>query len=406
MALLNPSSAKSPLKLRLNRDLTRAVKRGHPWVFADALRALPTAAPGTPAILLDNKKGREIARGYYDPDSPLAFRVCTPEAGVRLDDNWAEAQMMQAINLRRSIFDAQTTGFRLFNGEGDGLPGLVCDVYGDTAVIKLDGEGPSGFYDAPGIARRVADALSLKAVYQRQERRRQQDQSGEKGRALVGKTPAAPVEFLENGLRFTADVVNGQKTGFFLDQRDNRQQIGQFSQSRRVLNVFGYTGGFSIYAGAGHADHVTTVDLAAPAIEVARQHWQLNNLPPDQHTAVTDDAFAFLEQAARKKRTWDLVILDPPSFAPSKSLVKKGLASYRKMIAAGAQVTTPGELLAVASCSSHITLEAFLAVCEEGISEARRRGVALSIHGQPADHPAPLVLPEFRYLKFALFRLV
>ena len=407
MALIRKlDSGKPPLKLRLARNLTRAVKRGHPWVFADALRSLPAAPAGAQAVLLDNKKGREIARGFYDPHSALAFRVCRVEQGQALDELWAKAQMRRALKLRRSLFDEQTTGFRLFNGEGDGLPGLVCDVYGDAAVIRLDGEGANGFWDAQGIAEWTADALSLRCVLQRMERRRQgKRRSAALERVLVGVAPHKPVPFVENGVRFKVDISRGQKTGFFLDQRDNRQLIKTFAAGKRVLNVFGYTGGFSVYAGLGGAKHVTTVDLAKPAIEMANFHWQLNKLPPAGHKAVTADAFEFLAASLGRKRTWELVILDPPSFAPSKDTVVKGASAYKNLAAAGVKVTAPDGLLALASCSSHIGLEMFLNACEEGISLGRRRGTVLGIYGQPADHPSPLPLPEFRYLKFVLLKI-
>lgn len=140
MALIT-SARHPPITLRLARDLARAIKRGHPWVFADALRHRPSALPGSPAILLDNKKGRELAWGFYDCQSPLAFRVCSVEPAEPLDDVWAEKRMVRALALRQMLFDGQTTGFRLFNGEGDGLPGLICDLYGETAVLQLDGPG-------------------------------------------------------------------------------------------------------------------------------------------------------------------------------------------------------------------------------------------------------------------------
>ena len=144
-------SAAGPVTLRLNRDLARTIKRGHPWVYADALRDLPRAAAGVPAVLLDNRKGEPIAVGFYDPASPLAFRVCDTDGRTKLDERWAEARLRDALALRKSLFDPTTTGYRLLNGEGDSTPGLVVDIYGDTAVLKLDGAGPIGFWDAPGI---------------------------------------------------------------------------------------------------------------------------------------------------------------------------------------------------------------------------------------------------------------
>jgi 23S rRNA (cytosine1962-C5)-methyltransferase len=391
----------APVKLRLARDLTRAVKRGNPWIFADALRERPPARPGAVAVLLDNKKGRELAYGFYDPHSPLAFRACAVDPAQPPDDAWAAARFDRALALRRRLFNpTYTTGFRLFNGEGDGLPGLVCDVYGDTAVLQLDGAGPTGFWNAAGIARRLAQKLPVTRVYLRAQAR-----TNSPGQALVGLLPELPAAFLENGLHFSADVVNGQKTGFFLDQRDNRRLMGELAAGSRVLNLFGYTGGFSVYAGQGGAQHVTTVDLAAPALEAAHAHWQLNHLAPGGHHAVQADAFQFLEQAARQKEAWEMVVVDPPSFAPNKQSVPKAVTAYRGLIAAAAGVTTPNGLLAAASCSSHIRADAFLQLCEEAVSQARRRATLLGLFDQPPDHPTPLALPEFRYLKFVLMQV-
>ena len=392
-------SQAAPLTLRLNRDLSRTIKRGHPWVYADALRDLPRAPAGTPAVLLDNRKGQSVAMGFYDPESPLAFRVCDTDGQAKLDHRWAEFRLRDAVALRQSLFDPKTTGYRLLNGEGDSTPGLVVDVYGDTAVLKLDGAGPIGFWDATGIAEWIAESLGIKCVFERRKER------GREGRVLFGDEPVQPVSFLENGLHFTADVVRGQKTGFFLDQRDNRQLIRHLSRGRTVLNVFAYTGGFSVAAGVGGATHVTTVDLAQPAIEASRDHWLQNNLPDSNHEAIATDAFEFLANAASRRQRWDITIVDPPSFAPNQESVAKASSAYQSLIAGGARVTPRRSLLAAASCSSHIDLPLFLKLCEEGASEARRRGTVLAIQGQPPDHPTPLALPEFRYLKFVLLRI-
>jgi len=389
----------SPVVLRLNRDLARTIKRGHPWVYADALRELPRVQSGSSAVLLDNKKGQPVAVGFYDPASPLAFRVCDTNGETKLDERWAERRLRDALALRRGLFDATTTGYRLFNGEGDGVPGLVVDVYGDAAVLKLDGAGPCGFWDAPGIAAWLAEELTLTSVYERRKER------GSEGRTLVGSTPTDPVSFLEHGLKFTADVVRGQKTGFFLDQRENRHLVRQLARGRSLLNLFAYTGGFSVAAGCGGATQVTTVDLAKPAMDAAVEHWRLNELAESIHEPIATDAFEFLSEAARSRRRWEIVVIDPPSFAPNEESVSKAKAAYQTLIAGGARVTARGGLLAAASCSSHIDLPMFLGLCEEGVSEARRRATVLGLHGQPADHPTPLVLPEFRYLKFVLMRV-
>jgi 23S rRNA (cytosine1962-C5)-methyltransferase len=412
MPLLRPQPG-PPLSLTLSRDLVRTLKRGNPWVFADALRESPgelrAVPPGSHALLHDTR-GKPLALGMYDPGPTLCFRACTvvgegaaggggkDPAPRPLDDAWALARLEPALALRRIWLGEDTTGWRLVNGEGDGLPGLVLDVYADTAVIRLDGDGPAGFYDARGIARWAADALGLRAVVERTR--------GEEGAsALVGAAPAEPVPFLENGAWFTADLARGQKTGFFLDQRENRALVRRLAAGRRALNLFGYTGGFSVAAGLGGAAHVTTVDLAAPAVQAAGEHWSMNGLPHAAHEGVVADAFDYLDRSARAGRAWDLVIADPPSFAPNKAALPKALAAYRRLVAAAAGVTAPGALLAAASCSSHVDAPTFLTLCEEGIGTARRRATVVAVHGQPMDHPTPLALPEFRYLKFVLLRV-
>lgn len=393
------SVSRDPVILRMSRDLVRTVKRGHPWVYAEGLRSLPPAPSGSWAILQDNKQGREVARGYYDPQCPIAFRACELDEKP-LNDDWARRRIDRAIQWRKRSLSADTTGFRLLHGEGDSVPGLVVDIYGQYAVMQLDGAGPSGFWNASGIAAYLAEVLSLSGVWLRARDR------GAAGSLLQGALPQGSIaSFLEHGIQWTADIVKGQKTGFFLDQRENRQLIRGIATGQRVLNLFAYTGGFSVAAGLGGAKHVTSVDLAKPATALAQTHWELNGLPPAQHSGFAEDVFDFLEAAQTRREMWDIVICDPPSFAPSESSVPQAVAAYRKLIAASARATMRGGLLATASCSSHIPESTFLEINEEAVSEARRRATVLSITGQPSDHPAPLVCPEFRYLKFVLMRV-
>lgn len=387
-----------PVVLRLARDLTRTIKRGHPWVYAEALRDLPPAAAGTSAVLLDQRRGTAIARGYYDPASPIPLRICEPNDEL-LTQRWALQRFRLAQSTRASLIDPQTTGYRLLNGEGDGVPGLVVDRYDRVAVVKLDGPAPSGFWSPEGVAEWLIAEAGIETVVLRPRQR------GQAGEVIHGQLDSPVVPFLEYGIQFTADVLQGQKTGFFLDQRENRQTIRRLAMGRRVLNVFSYTGGFSVAAGVGGASAVVSVDLADPAIAAAREHWVLNGLPEEAHRGVTEDAFAFFEAAHAARERWDLVILDPPSFAPSSASVPAAKAAYQRLFAEGARATARQGWLALSSCSSHIDEPLFLEIIEEALSEARRRGQVVRIDGQPADHPWPLALPEYRYLKFALLRL-
>jgi 23S rRNA (cytosine1962-C5)-methyltransferase len=387
------------VRLKLVRDRTRTLKQGYPWIYRDWLSDLPPAPVGSRALVRD-KDGSLLAFGMYDPTGPLAVRVCAVER-EKLDDDLIRSKLQAAFDLRRMLFAGKRTdGFRLLNGEGDGLPGLTCDLYAGHAVLKLDGDAPAGFWDVDAVADWLAEHAGAGDVYLKFR-----SDAKTRGRSVRGPAPAAAVEFRENGLRFLANLVDGQKTGFFLDQRDNRVRVGELAKGRSVLNLFAYTGGFSVYAGAGGATSVTTVDLAKPAVEDARRNWLLNGLPDDRHEAVAADAFEFLEEAKATKRTWDLVVVDPPSFAPAARHVEKAVASYQTLFAAALRVLAPGGIVALSSCSSHVTAEMFFELTEAAVSKARRRAVVLGVYGQPADHPFPLACRELQYLKFLLLQV-
>jgi len=399
MKLINDTK---PIKVQLSRNLVKIIKQGHAWVYADALRQIPEVEPGTPAILLDNRGGREIAKGYLDPAGPIALRICTTNPGIPLNGRWAQMTMQQAIHQRKLLFSplAITNAYRLFNGEGDGLPGLVCDIYDHSAVIVTDGTAPDRFWQVDQIAHFLQETLDITQVFYK-SRSEHKNQSI----PILGGSSEPLVFFKENNFTFTANLIEGQKTGFFLDQRENRAVIQPFSSGKTILNVFGYTGGFSVYAGKCGAEHVTTLDLAAPALIAASNHWEYNHLPAERHTTINSDAFKFLSQAAQAQEHWDMVILDPPSFAPSEASVPQAESAYTRLISLGAHVTSPKGILAAASCSSHIPQQDFLKLIEKGLSASRRSGTILGVYGQPSDHPAPLVMPELRYLKFVLLQL-
>lgn len=387
-----------PVYIRLRKDLARSIKRGHAWLYSDAVQTQP-APSGSVAVLLDRVGENRIASGIYDPDHPIPLRICRTHPPLQLDDSWLEQQLTRAQTLRTELFSPDTTGYRLIAGEGDGLPGLIVDIYSDTAVLKLDGGAPSGFYQPEGIANWLCRSLAIKNVIQRLRTRESEP------KILAGAAPKANIEFLENGLKFGADVLLGQKTGFFLDQRDNRAQIRNLSANKSVLNLFSFNGGFSVAAGVGGATQVTSVDIARPAIESANENWQANELPAASHQGIAIDCFQFLEDAINEKQRWDIVICDPPSFAPNEKSKARALQAYTKLAHMSAKVTQKNGLLALASCSSHVNRQAFSESCQEGLGRARRKARLLADNGLPADHPTPFAMPELRYLKFLLLNL-
>ena len=386
-----------PVRLKLVRDRTRMLKQGWPWVYRDWLAETPDAAAGRRVVLHD-KDNAIVGFGMYDPAGPIAVRVIA--AGERLNDELIRTRLDAALALRESLFDERTTGYRLIAGEGDGLPGLTCDRYADHAVLKLDGDAPAGFWNVDAIADWLGERLGIAKVFLKYR-----SDAPTRGRAVRGDVPDAPVQFLENGVTFQADLVQGQKTGFFFDQRENRARIGDLARGRTVLNLFAYTGGFSVYAGVGGASDVTSVDLAKPAMEEADRNWALNDLPASQHRAIAADAFEFLDTSRAEKKTRELIVVDPPSFAPAERHVTKATASYQKLFSAALSVLALGGTIALSSCSSHISQAMFFEICEAAVSKSRRQATVLGVHGQPADHPFPLVCRELQYLKFVLLRV-
>jgi 23S rRNA (cytosine1962-C5)-methyltransferase len=392
------ADAQTPVRLNLIRDRTRTLKQGYPWIYRDWLEDLPRASAGSRAMVRD-KDGSLLAFGIYDPTGPLAVRVCALDREM-LDDALVLSRLESARSLRETLFDNRTNGFRLLNGEGDGLPGLTCDLYAKHAVLKLDGDAPAAFWNVDAVADWLCERLAVSDVFLKFR-----SHATSRGRAVRGAVPTEPVRFLENGRHFQADLVQGQKTGFFFDQRDNRARIGELAKGRSVLNLFAYTGGFSVYAGSSGATEVTSVDLAKPAMEEAERNWRLNGLADARHHTSASDVFAFLEGARAAKRSWDLVIVDPPSFAPAERHVKKALASYQALSIAALQVLAPGGIVAFSSCSSHVSQQMFVEVTELATSKARRRATVLGVYGQPADHPFPLVCRELQYLKFLMLQV-
>jgi 23S rRNA (cytosine1962-C5)-methyltransferase len=386
-----------PIKLTIRPDRIRDLKRGHPWVYGNSLTTLPEAKPGSFAIVRDSA-GKILAKGMYDPSCPIAFRVCALEE--ELNDALIARRIEVAIHKRTAILNQQTSGCRLIYGEGDYLPGLICDQFSQTGVIQTDGDGPAQFWQLESIAKLIAKTAGLKSVYLK-------PRSGSQtlGRALVGSVPTEPVHFNEHGALFETDVVNGQKTGFFLDQRENRLLIKSLAKDRNVLNLFAYTGGFSVAAGLGGATSVVSVDIAKPAIATAERNWQLNQLASEQHQGVATNVFDYLSSALDNKKLFELIIVDPPSFVTSKAALEKGRGAYVSIFSQSASLVSQGGLLALSSCSSQVSAEVFLEICSDVISKARRRATVLHISGQPSDHPFPLACEELRYLKFILFEL-
>lgn len=401
--------SRAPRRWRLIKPLRDRICAGHPWIYDRALAPPKDLAAGDLATVVDDDG--PIAIVLADPASPLRARVLDLLPDAVIDAAWVRGRTEAAAARRvRDPLLVGCTGLRLVHGEADACPGLVIDLYADTAVVVFDGPAATAFWRPrlPDVFAGLERAgIEIAHVWLRGERR---DRSA--GEALRGDAPAEIV-ITEDEARFAVDVRAGQKTGFFLDQRDNRRLIRRHAAGQSVLNVFSYTGGFSLHAALGGATHVTSVDIAAPAIAGLHRNLVLSGLPADGHEGVATEAFDFFARSAQRGRRWDLVIVDPPSFAPSEKARPAALAAYRKLVVAALAVVETSGRLALASCSSHIT-EADLLELVAGINATRAAPTRAAptgtaplrlrlAGGAGTDHPVLPAFPEGRYLKFLFF---
>ena len=387
-------------RLKLIRDLGKHIKRGNPWIFSDAVEKLKIPE-GSYAILMSHKN-EVLGHGFYSPSINLAFRVLTV-GDKKLNDAEVVARMARAIQNKKHLLSIENKCFRILNGEGDELPGVVADYYAGVVVLKLDGTAAEAFWVKEQIANYFMEQnqIPVKCVYFKRKNKEE-----EKGMILAGECENLnEVEFLEHGVKFRTNIIDAAKTGFFLDQRENRNFIRSVSKDKTLLNLFGYTGGFSVYAGLGGASQVTTVDIAPHAIKASELNWEINLLPSEKHTGICTDAFEFVLEAQRDKKLWDIVITDPPSFAPNQKAVVSAKDAYTKIFADSLRLVKDQGYFVASSCSGHITFDQFLETVQEALSQSKRRGKVLLVKGQPEDHPFPLALPEMRYLKFVYLQV-
>jgi 23S rRNA (cytosine1962-C5)-methyltransferase len=392
------------VRLELQRGLGRHLRAGHPWVFRKAVERLPKIPPGSVVDLTEG--GKFVARGYFDPLSPIAVRVLTRDAREVIDGEFFRRRVRSAWELRERLLDrTDTDSFRLVHGESDGLPGVVADLYAGTVVLKLYS---AGLTPARGLLVEALRTLpGVRAVLGRDQLadEEEEDDARAGARLLWGVEPPDPVVILERGVRFGVDVRRGQKTGFFLDQRENRALVRRLSRGATVLNCFSYSGGFSVNAVLGGATRVFSVDQDADAIALARENFVRNGLDPNVHDFLAADAFRLLASFREEGRRFDVVILDPPAFAKSQRAVEAAIDGYASLNRQALEVVAPGGLLITASCSARVTPEAF----EGAVKEAGfKAGVDLTLveeRYQPPDHPIRLQFPEGRYLKFLVLRV-
>jgi len=400
MKKTNAQSA-TRLRLRVTKAAETALSSGHPWLFAESIQEQNRPGEAGELAVIYDRQDRFLALGLFDPDSPIRLRVLQARKPQTIDDAWWASHLDAALEKRTGLFDEQTTGYRWINGESDGFPGLVLDRYGDSLVMKLY----TGIWlpGLQGIVDLLTARLHPQRIVLRLSRNLEQfakDKFGRKsGEILRGEKLDGPVIFLETGLRFEADVVRGQKTGFFLDQRENRRTVETLAGGRNVLNAFSFSGAFSLYAARGGARSVTDLDLSAHALAGAKRNFFINVAQPNvarcHHQSIQADAFEWLGREPEQQ--FDLIVLDPPSLAKRESDRARAVHAYERLVSSAAKSLAPGGILIACSCSAHVTATEFFEAAGRAATRSRRTVKELSRSGHAPDHPASF--KEAEYLK-------
>jgi 23S rRNA (cytosine1962-C5)-methyltransferase len=385
----------------LKKGREEAPSRGHPWVFSGAIERVEGEKEAGGIVDLFSHVGTFLGRGFYNPRSQIAIRLLSRHP-VAIDKAFFRGRIEAALAIRKPILFAETNSCRLIHAEGDLLPGLICDKYGDYLVLQFNTAGMEQFRD--WIISLLKDLLAPAMMYDRSDAatRAQEGLPDSTGPIDEGTFPDL-VEIRENGIRFLVDVKQGQKTGFYLDQRDNRVLIRGLAHGKRVLNCFSYTGGFTVYAALGGASGVTSIEASAEALELCKENLILNNIPLAHQRSVKADVFQFLRD---DQDEYDLIILDPPAFAKRKGQVKGAMRGYKDINLFAMKRAKRGGLILTCSCSQHVDVDLFQKILSYAAADASRQLQVLGHWGAPSDHPSALQHPEGAYLKAFLLRVV
>ncbi len=386
----------SAKKIVLKQGKEKPILNRHHWIFSGAIHSLPEFSDGE-CLPVYSFQDELLGVGYFNRKAQiigrmLSFGSSTPQEVIR--DHLAKALALRS----RFIDPKKTNAYRLVNGEGDLLPGLIIDCYDDVVVMQIGTLGMSQLRSV--IVKWLVDVLKPRSIYEKSllPSRRDEGLHDEQG-ALFGPVPAEGIEIKENGLKFFVTILHGQKTGFFLDQREMRQQTREIATGKKVLNCFAYTGGFSVYAAAGGAVSVDSVDISASAIKLAEQNMAMNGFTDRPHRFIVADAFEFLR---KEPLDYDLVILDPPAFAKKQKDVEQACRGYKDINRLAIQKMPPGSLLLTSSCSYHVDEVLFQTVVFQASVEARRVVKIIGRHHIASDHPINICHPESNYLKSML----
>jgi 23S rRNA (cytosine1962-C5)-methyltransferase len=389
--------------LRLKPGRERSLRQRHPWIYSGAIASIAGALRPGDTVDVRDADGKFVARAAFSPESQIRARVWTFDAREAVDATFIARRVARAVDARAPMLDRLHTGCRLIHGESDGLPGVIADRYADTVVLQLSSVGAERWRDA--IVAAIVEATAAACVYERSDADvRKLEGLAPRTGVAHGKLPQI-VAFTEGGITYRVDVVDGQKTGFYLDQRDNRATVRALAAGRAVLNLFAYTGAFALAALAGGAATVLSIESSADAIRLAFENLARNpSLPTDRAEWREADVFGELRRMRDAGAAFDLIVLDPPKFAPTLAHAERAARAYKDVNLWALKLLRPGGLLATFSCSGGIDAALFRKVVAGAALDAGAEAAIIGHFGAAADHPVALAFPEGDYLKGLLIR--
>ncbi len=408
MSITFPEITTDRLALKIKPIAEKMLRKEHPWLFESAITKQSGGGKvGDLAIIYDQKKNKFLALGLYDPYSPIRVKLLQFKTGATINEDWFAAKIDKAYALRESLLATDTNSYRLLHGESDGFPSFIADVYADVLVIKIYSLIWLPFLKI--IMQVLINKTNCQTVVLRLSRNVQQQEKLlyglHDGQVIHGKLENEEIIFKEHGLRFSANVVRGHKTGYFLDHRHNRKTISDLAQGKSVIDFFAYAGGFSVHALAGGATEVVSVDISAQALEMAKQNVALNDLDTSKHQTMAIDAFEAFQKLHQEHKRFDIVVIDPPSFAKRDSEREKAINSYARLAKLAVKLVKSNGILLLASCSSRVKAAEFFDNAIRVLATSNRTITELNRIFHDVDHPINPNFPEGAYLKSIYFRI-
>ena len=383
----------------LKKSADSFIKRKHPWIFSGAIEKVEGNPSNGETVQIFTSSKTLIGYGSFSPSSQIRVRVLSFDPEEKINGDFFRRKILFADSLREKIIDtSKTNAYRIINSESDGLPGLIVDRYSDYLVCQFLSAGVEAIKEV--IIEILNDIFKPTGIFERSdvEVRTKEGLQPIQG-LLKGIAPDDLIEVLENGFKFLVDIRGGHKTGFYLDQRDNRALVSEFSKGRSVLNCFSYTGGFSVYTLASAAEKITQIESSSSALELANKNIELNGLSLSSVENINDDVFKVLRNFRDEGRTFDLIILDPPKFAESASQIQQASRGYKDINLLAIKLLNPGGILFTFSCSGHISQELFQKIVADAALDSSREVKIIKQLTQSADHPIATNFPEGLYLK-------